>query len=101
MLNWSKVSSSKDNGGLGLTALRIKNKAMLGKWRARWISDRDSSWNKYVKAKYMCSLGTELGEALGSKKTSDILSGILKVNGIDGFDSKLKKENFKLNHYEW
>lgn len=64
LLRWDKVKLPKNSGGLGLNALVDNNRSVLGKWWYRWMADRKSMWNKYVKDKYDCSWDVDLGTAL-------------------------------------
>ncbi|KAK1370430.1 hypothetical protein POM88_036522 [Heracleum sosnowskyi] len=48
---------------------------MIRKWRSKWIADRNSDWNKYVRAKYNCSNSMDLGSDLAGKKVSEMMAG--------------------------
>lgn len=95
LLKWEKVLLPKNQGGLGIHAISDKNKGLLGKWRYRWLSDRSSLWNTFIRAKYECSDENDLGSALRGKNVSHILEGLTKINDHNGFDSKISMSNFK------
>lgn len=52
LLNWDKVCRNKQDGGLELTSLKLKNTSLLAKWLWRSYSERDKLWNKLLQKKY-------------------------------------------------
>ena len=48
LVNWSPIRE----GGLGIQNLRFFNRALLGKWLWRFVSELCAWWRKVVKAKY-------------------------------------------------
>jgi hypothetical protein len=48
------VCHPKDQGGLGIHDLEVKNKALLGKWLARFLTE-DGVWQTLLRRKYVGS----------------------------------------------
>nr|GEV95984.1 hypothetical protein [Tanacetum cinerariifolium] len=53
---WNKVSTSKENGGLGVSSYHALNRALLLKWVWRFISQDGSLWFRVIKALYGTSI---------------------------------------------
>ncbi|GJZ85778.1 RNA-directed DNA polymerase, eukaryota [Tanacetum coccineum] len=49
-VKWSKVLSSKKNGGLGVSSFYALNRALLFKWVWRFISQDNSLWARVISA---------------------------------------------------
>ena len=58
LLNREIVTSTKDNGGLGIRSMRRMNLALMAKlgWRLCW--EKDSLWSHFVGSKYNRSMVT-------------------------------------------
>jgi hypothetical protein len=54
LTKWSVVCRSKDQGGLGVHDLEVKNRALLGKWLARLLTE-DGVWQQLLRKKYVGS----------------------------------------------
>ncbi|WOG84202.1 hypothetical protein DCAR_0103384 [Daucus carota subsp. sativus] len=63
-IRWSRICLSKDQGGLGLVPIKVKNLALLGKWSFRWDNERHRNWNIWIRGKYNCSKHSNLQESL-------------------------------------
>ena len=61
LTKWNVVCRPKDQGGLGVHDLEVKNRALLGKWLARLLTE-DGVWQNMLKRKYV-----------GSKAISQVL----------------------------
>ena len=61
LTKWSVVCRSKDQGGLGVHDLEVKNRDLLGKWLARLLME-DVVWHQLLRKKYV-----------GSKAISQVL----------------------------
>jgi hypothetical protein len=53
-VKWSVVCRSKDQGGLGVHDLEVKNSALLGKWLFKLLT-KDGVWQTLLKRKYIGS----------------------------------------------
>lgn len=95
LLSWGKITRPKENGGLGIIPLEVKNKAMLGKWWFKWRNERGSQWNKIIRAKYNYDKDVDLDSLEISTRYSSIWNNIIKVNNKEGFDKALESKNCK------
>jgi hypothetical protein len=55
LVKWSVVCFPKDQGGLGIHDLEIKNRALLGKWLFKFLNE-DEIWQNILKRKYDISI---------------------------------------------
>ncbi|KAK1394317.1 hypothetical protein POM88_013373 [Heracleum sosnowskyi] len=94
LLKWDKLTLSKNSGGLGITPMHVKNKALLGKWWYKWIADKHANWNKLIRAKYDCRAMDDLGAAIRNKNAYASLLGISSINNIEGFSGALDVNEF-------
>jgi hypothetical protein len=51
---WNDVCYLKDQGGLGIHDLEVKNTALLGKWLFKLLT-KDDTWQTILKRKYVSS----------------------------------------------
>jgi hypothetical protein len=54
LAKWSVVFCPKDQGGLGIQDLEVKNTALLGKWLFRLLTE-DGVWQTLLRQKYASS----------------------------------------------
>jgi hypothetical protein len=54
LVKWSTVCKPKDQGGLGVYDLQVKNFALLGKWLLKLLTE-DGVWQTVLKRKYVGS----------------------------------------------
>jgi hypothetical protein len=54
LVKWSVVCTPKDQGGLGIHDLQVKNTALLGKWLYKLLTE-DGMWQILLKRKYVGS----------------------------------------------
>jgi hypothetical protein len=54
LTKWNIVCRPKDQGGLGVHDLEVKNRALLGKWLARLLTE-DGVWQSILRKKYVGS----------------------------------------------
>jgi hypothetical protein len=52
LAKWSVVCCPKDQGGLGVHDLSVKNSALLGKWLFKLLTE-DGIWQTILKRKYI------------------------------------------------
>ena len=55
LVGWNKIIQPKEEGGLGIQAVRAKSVALLAKLNWRMYQEKDSFWAKVILNKY-CSL---------------------------------------------
>ncbi|PWA47126.1 hypothetical protein CTI12_AA474160 [Artemisia annua] len=48
-ISWKKTIASRDLGGLDFGSLRAKNLSLLGKWRWRFLKEKDALWRKVIR----------------------------------------------------
>ena len=51
-VSWEKITKPKKEGGLGVTAARPKNVALLAKLNWRMHVEKDQNWAKVMRSKY-------------------------------------------------
>lgn len=54
LIKWERMLLPNNQGGLYITPIELKNRAMLGKWLFKWHSNRKTEWNTVIKSKYSC-----------------------------------------------
>ena len=54
LARWDVVCRPKDQGGLGISDLQVKNSALLGKWLFKLLSE-DGVWQTLLRRKYIGS----------------------------------------------
>lgn len=47
-MGWEKVRKYKECGGIGVTDLEVKNKALLNKWIWQYGEEKDSLWREIL-----------------------------------------------------
>jgi hypothetical protein len=72
--NWSIICRPKDQGGLGIEVLELKNKCLLSKWLFKLLS-QEGMWQQLLHNKYLHSIA----EAEARPTDSPFWKGILKV----------------------
>jgi hypothetical protein len=45
---WKKILADKIYGGLGVRSIKAKNLSLLGKWRWRFLNEKDTLWRKVI-----------------------------------------------------
>jgi hypothetical protein len=54
LAKWNVLCRPKDNGGLEIQDLQAKNRALLGKWLSKLLTE-DGIWQTILKIKYIVS----------------------------------------------
>ena len=52
LVEWDKVCSPMDEGGLGIRNVRRFNQPLLGKWLWRFVHEEGAWWRSVLVAKY-------------------------------------------------
>ncbi|XP_017239669.1 uncharacterized protein LOC108212453 [Daucus carota subsp. sativus] len=98
LLAWDKVCSPKSAGGVGITKIKERNIAMLGKWWWRFINERDKFWNITLQKKYGSVIGQGPSSVKIDRSSSYTIKSLLKIHQSgwardllsDGFIWKIK-----------
>ncbi|KAH1057944.1 hypothetical protein J1N35_036009 [Gossypium stocksii] len=53
---WTQICSPKEKGGARVVNLAIKNKALLAKWKWRFMVEKNALWSKVILAMYSTSV---------------------------------------------
>ncbi|KAK1278996.1 hypothetical protein QJS04_geneDACA014463 [Acorus gramineus] len=72
-------SSSKCSGGLGILNLEDINRALLSKWKWRWVSNHSLIWRGVIEARYRYSIQQIDHFPRGASRPSQIWAGILNA----------------------
>ena len=51
-VDWNSVCNLKENGGLGIVDLKLRNRALLNKWIWRYGEESDAMWKSIIVSKY-------------------------------------------------
>lgn len=51
-VSWDNICKTKEEGGLGIKNLGLFNKALLGKWVWRLVTEEERLWVRVIKSKY-------------------------------------------------
>lgn len=94
LIAWDQVCKPKCMGGLGLMPIKLRNYAMLGKWHYRWVSERDRSWNRWIRGKYNLQIGSNIYDCSSCNFLSDSMKDILKVLNIPALQKNVNPRNF-------
>ncbi|PWA65580.1 hypothetical protein CTI12_AA332140 [Artemisia annua] len=47
-ISWKNIMANRDFGGLGVGSIRSKNLSLLGKWRWRFLMEKEAIWRKVI-----------------------------------------------------
>jgi hypothetical protein len=76
LVKWSVICSSKDQGGLGIHDLEVKNTALLGKWLFRLLTE-EGTWQTILKRKYIDQ--NSLSHVLWKLRDSHFWAGLMAI----------------------
>ncbi|EOY07997.1 Uncharacterized protein TCM_022315 [Theobroma cacao] len=77
-IEWSKVCNYKENGGLGIINMEVKNRALLNKWLWRYGSEMGSLWREVIVKKVGGNLINLIPEMSANKRVSTVWKNIIK-----------------------
>lgn len=75
-VNWSAICNPKKMGGLGITNLSLKNRALMNKWIWRFSSETDALWRKLIVEKY----GGDFDSLVPSLENHRFFSTVWKIS---------------------
>ncbi|KAK1299711.1 hypothetical protein QJS10_CPB13g01386 [Acorus calamus] len=78
LVRWDRICSRKRAGGAGVIALADMNKALLSKWRWRWLVNRDRPWCRLLEARFRCGIPSRRFP-ISSIRLSSVWRGILEA----------------------
>jgi hypothetical protein len=55
LTHWNIICRPKDQGGLGVEVLELKNKCLLSKWLFKILNEQDGVWLELIRNKYLHS----------------------------------------------
>ena len=76
MTKWNLICRPKDQGGLGIEVLTIKNKCLLSKWLFKFLNEQ-GVWQELIQNKYL--RGETLSQVSPKPSDSPFWRGVLKV----------------------
>jgi hypothetical protein len=90
LVKWSVVCTPKDQGGLGIHDLQVKNTALLGKWLFKLLT-KNGMWQTLLKRKYVGS--NALSQVSWKQGDSHFWVGLMatksKFSYLDNFQLKM------------
>jgi hypothetical protein len=84
LVKWSVVCRPKDQGGLGVHDLQVKNTALLGKWLFKLLTE-DGIWQTLLKRKYVGSKA--LSQVIWKLGDSHFWAGLMATKNFFHFGS--------------
>ena len=79
LVKWVDVCQPRDQGGLGITNLEIKNISLLCKWLWR-LENEEGDWQEMIRAKYLSR--KTLVQCEASRGNSHFWNGLLSIKDI-------------------
>jgi hypothetical protein len=79
LIKWSIVCSPKDQGGLGVHDLEVKNSALLGKWLFKLLTE-DGIWQTILRRKYIGS--KTLSQVVWKPGDSHFWAGLMATKNV-------------------
>ncbi|KAA0045138.1 LINE-1 retrotransposable element ORF2 protein [Cucumis melo var. makuwa] len=93
LINWTKVSKSKEEGRLGISRLHVTNKALLTKWLWRYLSEPNALWRRLIQCKYKGNYPGDIPSNISSSTPKAPWRSI--IDNIDWFKSN---QSWELNN---
>lgn len=95
LVNWEKVSMSRERGGLGIKKIKAMNEALLIKWWWRFGTKKDALWKTVICSKSRDNLNGWFPDARLANRNSVIWRDIMSLihrdeNLLDGYDSNVR-----------
>ncbi|GKC49890.1 RNA-directed DNA polymerase, eukaryota, reverse transcriptase zinc-binding domain protein [Tanacetum coccineum] len=87
-IRWQKIIADKKDGGLGFGSIKAKNLSLLGKWRWRFLNEKDALWRKIISKHYSSDEGFVVRRGFGQK--SSTRGSIIRIcSELNQFDISL------------
>ena len=76
LTKWNIICRPKDQGGLGIEVLELKNKCLLSKWLSKLLND-EGVWQELLHNKYLYD--KSLSQVTAKPSDSPFWKGLMKV----------------------
>lgn len=96
-MSWSKITKSKERGGLGIKDLRLMNECLILKWWWRFGVERNSLWRKVICSKYKLDVISWLPSSAPNRALSILWKDIVFVGQRDENLFRLFWSNVKIS----
>lgn len=87
-VRWEEICKSESEGGLGVKNLLMFNKALLGKWIWRFLTEQNSLWRKIIKSKFGDLCWNRDGEERGEGTRRQVGWWKKVVEGVEGSEGQ-------------
>ena len=77
LAKWDIICRPKDQGGLGIENLEVKNRCLLSKWLWKLSIDTDATWAQILRSKYLHS--KTLSQVTARSTDSPFWKGLMRV----------------------
>ena len=77
LTKWDIISRPKDQGGLGIENLEVKNRCLLSKWLYRLSVESEGMWVQFLRNKYLES--KILAQVTVRPNDSPLWKGLMRV----------------------
>ena len=95
-MKWNIICRPKDQGGLGIELLEIKNICLLSKWLFKLLNEQ-GVWQELLTSKYLC--GKTFAQVKPKPSDSPFWKGILKVQNDFFSNGTFKIGNGQGTHF--
>ncbi|MFQ6646651.1 hypothetical protein Gotur_019581 [Gossypium turneri] len=77
-VGWDRMCLSRKLGGASVVNLKVKNRALMAKWRWRFAMEKNALWRKVIKSKYGSSKHNWRLKITKTKEMSVVWCGIVE-----------------------
>jgi hypothetical protein len=77
LTRWNIICRPKDQGGLGVEVLELKNKCLLSKWLFKILNEQEGAWLELIHNK--CLHSKSLSQISAKPSDSPFWKGLMKV----------------------
>ena len=86
LAKWDIICRPKDQGGLGIENLEVKNRCLLSKWLYKLSVDTDATWAQILRNKYLQS--KTLSQVMVRPTDSPFWKGLMRVKSVFFYRTK-------------